>query len=409
MVITINDVTPFKDDWDCPKVIDRKDEIKQLYDHVFNYLIDTTRMPASLGVCGGSGSGKTFVITKKIQEIQAIIKQKRPCFEYRYINLRNQGIPSFYTMLLVLAKSLEKFLPITIKGLGNVEQIQLKGWDKTLLLIVIKEIIEQNKMGLLLVIDEVDRLYDYEKTDDFFYAFSEMYKSFPAENGIGISTIFISNKKNLFKNFEQPMRDRIPIIINFKAYTVSDLFQILKTTIEYAVTGKVKDSMLLQVAQDVANCTKSAREAKLLLYNLLTKQSFEQARIETDKDLIRSDITRLSFDQAMVLFSVIKRHEDINKMISRSNPGRYRHQIEPTAGSVYNIYSTSTEQFGKVPKVYKTFQRIADSLEKEALIKTDLKSLGRARGITTLIYPGESIDVLKPLVSETLKHRIEGI
>ena len=95
-------------------------------------------------------------------------------------------------------------------------------------------------------------------------------------------------------------------------------------------------------------------------------------------------------------------------MITSRHSARYRNLTEPTAGSVYEIYMQKCKAVNEEPKSYKTFQRLAISLEKDALLRHDIKSLGRSRGITTLMYPGEAMEVMLPLVAETLQYRIES-
>jgi len=404
MEAIIKDATPFLTDWDCPTIIDRQKEVNKFEDIVLIPLLQK-KTPPCVYVFGGSGSGKTFTINKKIKEQELVLQKVIPHFGYLYINIREQGIPSYNTVLIKISDYLQRHLPVELPIFGRIEQISLKGWDRVALLTMIKGIITIKKLTLLLVVDEVDRIYNYEKSDDFFYTFLDMYKSFPRDEQMGITTIFISNNISLLDKLEKPTRDRLSHVIHFLPYSEDDLFQILKVTAQYSIENhqEISDSTYQQVAREISNVTKSAREAKLLLYNYLHNSSFRDARLETDKDLLRAEITKLSPDQLLVLFAVLKRNENIQKMLIRNKPERYRYLLDPTAGSVFDEYKKACERMATFSKTYKTFTRLSLSLEREGLIKTDVKSLGRARGVTTLMYSGEEPAVLEPVVIEQLK------
>jgi Cdc6-like AAA superfamily ATPase len=54
------------------------------------------------------------------------------------------------------------------------------------------------------------------------------------------------------------------------------------------------------------------------------------------------------------------------------------------------------------PKSYRAFFDIINELDRYGLVKTEIQSLGKARGVTTLIKPVETVELLEPIVKKAI-------
>lgn len=389
-------------DWECPTIVNRKDEIKKLNESIIEYYIQEKGIPRAIYTYGGSGSGKTYVITKQIKDNLKDINKHLPNFKFIYINLKTY-VPSYYTVLQLILDELKVHLPVEI-GSKQITSIPLRGLDKTTLIKIILQIIKQNKLILLIVIDEIDRLIEYEKNDDFIYALSEYYKEF-TDLFVGLTPVFISNDINLLNKIKRATFDRLPTKIQFPPYDMSDLFQILKTTADFSLyPNAYTDKILEEIANYVAIGSKSAREGKLLLYNYVKTKDLESAKLETDKDMLRDEISRLSFHQLLVLSSVSEMSKQIQKMYKRNTPKKY-YDIQPTAGNVWEMYIKVCDKVQEPPKSYKTFHRLTRQLNQDHLLYLKTGHSHVTRGLTSFMTLGDT--AIESLVIQALKERLE--
>jgi len=376
----IKDLSVLEQDWLCPEIVDRMRQQKAL--KILINRVKSGEKPSCAFIYGKVGSGKTFVVRRLIEDYLPI-----DGVDYVYINLKEISLPSVQATLINILNALRKYFPIV--ALGKLwRDVPLRGWDSFLYIELLKGLLKQKGLHLILVLDEIDRLYSYEKNDDF------MYSLITQEN---ITPIFISNDMRLLDKLESRTRDRLSNIIFFSDYNMDDLYKILQQHIKYAIEGEIDDRILYDIAKTVWEGSRSAREAKLLLANYLKYGSLDEAIMETEKNALRQEIMALNQHQFLVLKAIIKRHLDIDKMMKR--PLKYSN-IYPTSGSIYDEYVRLCKSLGVKPKTYKTFQRIITSLELSALIRRVVTSLGRARGVTTLIYLGDDLNILKDITDK---------
>lgn len=367
-------------DWLCPEIVDRVKQQRSL--KMLIHRINQGEKPSCVFIYGKVGSGKTFVTRKIIEDYLPM-----DGVDYVYINLKEASLPSMQVTLINILNGLRKYFPITAWGKFWYD-IPLRGWDSSLYIELLKEVLRQKNLHLILVLDEIDRLFSYEKNDDFIYSLIIQ------EN---ITPIFISNDMRLLDKLESRTRDRISNTIFFSDYNMDDLYKILQQHIRYAIEGEIDTSILHNIARTVWEGSRSAREAKMLLANYLKCGNLDEAKTETEKNALKQEISTLNPHQFLVLKAIVKRHTDINKMLKK--PLKYSN-IYPTSGSIYDEYTNLCKYHGIKPKTYKTFQRILTNLELSALIRKVVTSLGRARGVTTLVYLGDDINILKEAISE---------
>lgn len=387
MVDKIIDENIFTTDWKCPEIVNRVAEIKKIHEYIIESFLKEKGMPRATFIYGGTGSGKTFVVDKTITDSLPEIKKHAPFVEYVYINLRTEGTPSYYTVLSLIANQLKKYLPA-----GEITEIS-DNLGRQTLLTVLKQVIKQKKICVLLVIDEAERIYHYEKNNDFFYSMAYMYTDFK-DSGIfvGLCPIFITNNVQLFQKFDKATQERIPYLIHFQPYTQKDIELILRTILKYALGSvdlTIYNHCISVISEYVDNCSKSAREAKMTMLNFLKTGDVQTAIASSERNVIQDEISGLSLHQLLFL-----------KAVALSNP--------PNIGHVYHRYGAICNALGESPQSYKTITRLSEHLEKDGLLSREKKSFGRARGITTVLYPGVTADIMLPLVEQAVKTRLGG-
>ena len=393
-------------DWVCPEIVDREEQKKQINDIISSLLLE--EKPPLTFVYGPSGSGKTFVIKKMFMDSEIEIKKHLPMFELLYVNC-GEFPESLHTLWVYVANKLSKYLPIDSKYFGiKVTTIPLRGWSTNEYIELIKEILKKKKILLFLVVDEVDKL---GKKNIEYLTYQIQTINIEQEKYTGLSAVLISNKISLLPSLEKAVFDRFGLKIHFKSYGANDLYQILKIHAKYALKpGTWDDKSLATIAKTMHQTSNSAREAKIILYNLaknsdgfLNISKLNQALNEAKKDLIKEDIESRPLHHKLALYALIRFIERNNKMASYGKVGLYKYtRYLPTKSNVYNEYKIVCKEFQEEPKAYRTFFEIINDLEKYGLIKIDITSLGRARGITSLIYPAIPADIYKKIIEEAM-------
>ena len=361
-------------------------------------------MPRAMYAYGGSGSGKTFIYKKLFEENHDEIKRHIPNYEFLYINLKQEGIPSYYTVLSKINNYLRKYLPVYIENEGVIKEIPIRGMGAVEHLKILKQIIKAKKICMVLVIDEIDRLIEHEKNDDFMYAFSTMYEKFKGEIFVGLSPIFISNKVMLLETIEEKTVERIPYQIHFKPYMFDELYHILLEVAKYSLEDwAYNEDTIRQVATEINDGNKSARDAKRLLYNMIKSRDINEALRKTEMDLIDEEIKALSLHQKIALYGVIDAHKEIQRKLNSPNRRHYRNK-ELTLTYAFDFYIKRCNQLNEKPKVYKSFTRMLQPLDKTGILRLDVKSYGRAKGIATQIALGEDLQIIEPAITSEMKH-----
>ncbi|HDI06590.1 MAG TPA: hypothetical protein ENF39_01130, partial [Candidatus Aenigmarchaeota archaeon] len=228
---------------------------------------------------------------------------------------------------------------------------------------------------------------------------------------VGISAILISNNIKLLSSLPKATFDRIGVKIHFTSYGVDDLFQILKIHAKYALKeGSYDDRTLIKIAKAIFEVSTSAREAKLALFNVaklsnnkLDENLIPKAMEETKKDLLFEEVRTRPLHHKITLLAVLEFQKRIKRMNQYGKVGLFKYTLNlPTKTNIYNIYKKLCEKFEEKPKSYRVFFDIIDELDKYGLIKTEVQSLGRARGITTLVRPAESVEILEPVIKKAI-------
>jgi Cdc6-like AAA superfamily ATPase len=380
-------------DYDIGKIIDRTEETNLLKKWL------NTKMNL-IYIYGGSGTGKTFIINKILEEK---VKGENPYLIYLYLNCKN--IKSFHEIII---KCLEK-----LKEKGFIDDFPLRGMSTTWFLGILQEKIERNGIFFYLVVDEINRLKEKD-IDDIMYIGLEAQRYYKMG---WLYTIVISNDPMLDSRFSDPVKSRLSIKIHFPRYNIQQLLEILE---EYAKISLKENSYsredLFKIAEYVGNLSGDIRTAKRLMYFIAEKseEKFDISKIkdainENEKYIWEREIERLSLELRLSLLAVIEANKFYEKEreILMTDKSLRSHilsaKIQPIFRNVYKKYCEICFNYGLKPKSEFTFRYLIDELEKQMLVKREVRGLGRARGVTSLIYLVGFADILEPIVRTSIE------
>lgn len=400
---------PLVDDYPFPEIVDRKEEQKTLVISFIKPLLEGKQPSGFYYITGGSGSGKTFVITRLIDDNYKEIKKKLPRFEYIYINVAQEGIPSYTEFYTRVNAQLRTYLPV-IDATGKIID-EIKAWNsRTTVTNLFTSIIEQKQLNVLLVIDEVEKILETPKGDNLFYSLSDLHNKFTGKP-YGVFVIFITNDKTLANRIVDKIDSRMSLYENFSNYAVNDLFEILKIAGKYSL-DKIDDMQLLQeVAREIADTSCSARDVKRLLHNRINQGCMDKAIVQLDKDSLKDDLLHLNPQQRIALQAVLLASEDFNRMLKKNIPAKYKDRFVTTQRA-NKFYETICEHSTELIKArsYRTFIRMLDGLSDLGIISYNRVSKGRGGGWAGKIEILSGTDFIKDTLLDLIeKDRQEAI
>lgn len=392
--------SPLIDDFQFPEIVDRQRERQLLIDRVINSLLEGKQPAGFYYITGGSGSGKTFVTTRSIRDNYQEIKKKLPRFEYIYVNVAQDGIPSYTEFYSRINHKLSSYLPV--KGSDGMKVDTIKAWkSRSVQTDIFTSIIEQKQINLLLVVDEVEKILEISKGDIIYYQLADLHNKFIGKS-FGVFVIFITNDKTLASKIVDKTDSRMSMHDNYSNYTIVDLFEILKVAAKYSCDVVDELDLIQSVAQEIADTSCSARDAKRLLYNRIERGNMDEALIELDKDSLRDDLINLNQQQRAVLQAVLASTEEFERMQKRNIPGKYKDKFVTTQ-KAYIKYGKITETMFIKTRSYRTFIRILDGLSHLGIISYERVSKGRGHGWAGKIELISGIDFVKDTLLELLK------
>jgi len=396
------------------EVIGRADENSRLNESVLKPLLELNKPPLPVYIYGGTGSGKTLLVKQILQKNTKKIKQLIPTFDYLYVNMKNESIPSKHCLYSKIVSYLQKYLPIKSERFGRVvDYIPAKGWNSGDYQNIIREIIKEKRLCFLLVIDEIDKIINREKDDGLIYSLMEETNNF--SGFVGMSSVMISNDVMLLNKITEPTRTRIPTTMFFKPYGYQEIFQILKHFANLSLKeGVYTEDCVSKISREITKISHSIREAKRLLYYTATlskeklqPEKFELAKLEVTKDMLFRQVMELPIHSRIVLKALTKQYEKIENAIESSDYIRknykFKTEYQPSMGAIYKIYKELSSRFSQTPYSYVWFYNAVRSMSKDSVLRTEVTSLGRARGITTLLHPPIDVSVFRDIIDKSLE------
>ncbi len=336
---------------------------------------------------GKTGTGKTVSTKHVIDKLMAVKKKYGASVECVYTNCRI--LNTKYQVMLKVAEYChpdESFL----------------GFPFSHLFQKIVDYVQSNSLGLILVLDEVDKV---KNLDDLVYTITRANDELAAG---GISMIGISNNIAFKESLDPRSKSALSEDeIVFPPYNAEELKDILEQRVKLGFKqGTIDESSINYASALAANESGDARYALRLLFKAGEIADLEGAKKVTDKHV---ELARKGVENEIV-YSVVKTLPEHQKILLHaiaqlSKEGGHYARLDGTTaenvlftGEVYDRYNKICRVLGKEPRTARWCKEYMNELEMLGLITTTISGKG-VRGNTTLIrlaYPAQNIiDLMK--------------
>ncbi|MCW1291566.1 MAG: AAA family ATPase [Candidatus Rehaiarchaeum fermentans] len=313
-------------------------------------------------IFGFSGTGKTLVTRKVVNDLLEIGKQNNDNISCIIMNCRLDNINTEYRLITNLAKIFGAKLPDTGLSLASVYD---KFFDSL-------NMNNKKDLKLVLVLDEID--YLILKDPLFLYNLSRIKEKY---DKLYLSLIGISNILNLKSRIEPKVISSLnPIEIVFSSYSADEIKGILEERVKLAFNeGVVAEGVVSKIAAISAQEHGDVRRAINLLRfsgelaqrkgeSQISLEDVDLAYRESEKNIIEETIHTLAPQSKLVLLAIF------NIIEKKKSDTIF-------SGEIYDEYIKLANKFG-----YRelTFRRVSDliyELDYNSLIRIQLKSRGR--------------------------------
>jgi cell division control protein 6 len=385
-----------------------------------------SQRPANIFIYGKTGTGKTSSVKHVVKKLEEVFAKRDASQKQGGTGIGASGVVAgkngsgtgvakvcyvnckiYNSRYRVLQRITKEFLP----------EMDKMGFGLSTLYEKVTEWIAKGKVGLIVILDEVDMVRDL---DDLMYT---MTRANDELSDGSISVIGISNKLN-FKDALGP-RSKSSLLENeiiFPPYLAPQLSAILHQRI---AAGFAKDTVsegaVNLAAAIAAQETGDARYALRLLVKAgeiadekcvlhVSDKEVEDARRSVDTDLAVETISTLPEHQQIVMFAACCLALSTSRYANLS--GNQQKQDEDgkfmLSGEVYEEYLSACRNFGRKRRSARWYREYLHDLEMLGMI-TMVESGKGIRGHTRLIKVGYAPEKLKPILEKSLsQHRAEA-
>jgi cell division control protein 6 len=281
---------------------------------------------------------------------------------------------------------------------------KLSGLQPTELYERLKKVVASNKLGMIVVLDEVDMVKD---VDELLYMLTRINDEVPAGR---VNVIGISNRYSFKENLDPRSRSTLcEEEMVFKPYNANQLKSILAQRVKLGLrTGSISQSNIALIAAYGAQTNGDARYAlKLLQKAAELAQNAGRKRIRTED--VKDAKTKVEEDITFELISTLPEHQQIvlySIACTLSAGGSYQ-RLGDTAkdvlfsGEAYEAYERVCKQMNTPVRTMRWFREYLNDLDMLGLITLTASGKG-VRGNTSHIRLGSPADEVKKIVSASL-------
>ena len=346
--------------------------------------------PSNILIIGKTGTGKTVVMEYIGKELKKADPDENNC-SFVFINC--EIVDSPYAILSTIANSVisdpSKKVPYT-------------GWSIDKILSELISYMEEKKKIFIVTLDEIDRSFQKNGDDIFYYLTSINDKL----KNSAVSVIGITNNTKFTEFLSPRIKSRLcEVKIVFPPYSVEQLMDILNERAKEAFNeGILEDGVIPFCAAITAQNGGDARKALNLLRmaadvaerngdDKITEAHIRYAKNEAEKDAVVEVVRSLNSQSKLVLMAVIWNTEKgQNVMIT---------------GEVYATYKNICEITGNSAVTQRRVADMISELDMLGLINAIVKSFGRA-GRTKEIELSVPKEVVLLLQSDDLFKEMES-
>lgn len=340
----------------------------------------TKDKPSNILIFGKTGTGKTAVMNFVGRELKKADAEKRNC-DFIYVNC--EVVDTTYGMLYNISNQI-----IT----DPTKRVPFTGWGLDKILAELTSYIEKEDKIFIIVLDEIDRAFQ-KNGDDIFYYLTTINEVLQNSK---VSIIGITNNVNFTELLGQRVKSRLgEEKIVFPPYNVEQLQDILYARAKEAFDdGILDDDVIPYCAALSAQEMGDARRALDLLRLAadfaerngdahITGTHVRNAKNKIELDAVSEVVKTLTIQSKIVLMSIIRNTEkDMTVM---------------TTGEVYSTYKFICEVIGQSVLTQRRVAGLISELDMLGIIHARIKSFGKA-GRTKeieLSTPKEIINLIK--------------
>jgi len=207
-------------------------------------------------------------------------------------------------------------------------------------------------MPFLIVLDEIDMPKKMER-NSIIYSLCNIGK---------VGLIFVCNSTDIFFSLDERIRSRLnAILIEFEAYTISELRHILKRRAELSLRpGSWSDNILKKIAEIAQG---DARIAFQTLKNAAYYAENESSRKIVVKHIKEGYISARDLKKAYLLNKLTSHHKLLYKLV--------KEKIEIHSGKLWKAYLAKCRELKKQPIALRTYSEYMNKLIELDLVQWD--------------------------------------
>lgn len=340
----------------------------------------TKDKPSNILIFGKTGTGKTAVMNFVGRELKKADAEKRNC-DFIYVNC--EVVDTTYGMLYNISNQII---------IDPAKRVPFTGWGLDKILAELTSYIEKEDKIFIIVLDEIDRAFQ-KNGDDIFYYLTTINEVLQNSK---VSIIGITNNVNFTELLGQRVKSRLgEEKIVFPPYNVEQLQDILYARAKEAFDdGILDDDVIPYCAALSAQEMGDARRALDLLRlaadfaerngdTHITGAHVRYAKNKIELDAVSEVVKTLTIQSKIVLMSIIRNTEkDMTVM---------------TTGEVYSTYKFICEIIGQSVLTQRRVAGLISELDMLGIIHARIKSFGKA-GRTKeieLSTPKEIVNLIK--------------
>jgi cell division control protein 6 len=375
-----------------PRIVHRDKEVGKVIDVVSSAILHA--QPSHLFAFGKSGTGKTAVVRHVVEAAGKVTHANKKTLGL-FVNCTNQV--SHHALLIRLIEQLEggEHVPSNTAA-GELHDRLLQACKKT-------------GANIVVVLDEVNHLVKRSGVDAM-YSIANLNAELEGDRAT-ISIIAISNDLHFGEKLPASVQSRLAAEkLYFAPYSAEQLRDILRDRADLVFNPDGLDVGLIELcAAYAAQAHGDARQALALLRKAAVIAGREgarkvmahhvvSARGALEYDVIADGVRRLTAHEKIVLLVIAH-------MALRRSPGD-----NMNIGRVYEEYQHVCNQIGLSPLVSRSVGRCLADLSDQGFVRTEVKSLGRAKGRTTLVQitvpPESTVNIIQ---EDSLFDRAPGV
>lgn len=345
------------------KILHREKELlklRSLFDHI---ITKPNEMSQKAVILGSVGSGKTVLANTYGRELREKAKRTRTNFHYIHINCRQRR----GNLFLILGQIVNHIKP----------DFPDRGYSPNELLDILRQILDEEKTQILLVLDEVDALIAKEGSDALYYLtrFHETTPDAPRR----LNLLCVSKDAQVFRKLDRSTLSSLQQnIIRLSDYDKYQLADILLYRLERAFR---KDAVPLEIIDFISEVAEKengdARYAISLLHGAGKEADNDSSRQVKPEHVRRiavgiydvtvpDEIKHLSQHEKLVLLGIAR------FFMSSTTP-------EATTSEIEESYHLVCEEYNEKPRGHTQFWKYLNQLSSIDFVTIEMHSSSNGR------------------------------